>query len=163
MHRFSYTSITLLSLATSACAAPSIYMSVARQANGYLDAHNSFRSQHGANPLTWSSELETKAQNWANGCQFKHGSTGENLAVGTGEFGAAAAVKLWTDEADQYDPNDPQPSHFTQVVWKSTTELGCAVTRCPAGTIYPEESNYHVCEYAPPGNVIGQFPENVQK
>ncbi|KAF8745444.1 Cysteine proteinase, partial [Rhizoctonia solani] len=76
-------------------AAPS---SDSRQANAYLDAHNSFRAQHAADPLTWSTKLETKAQEWANGCRFKHGSTGENLAVGTGDFGAAAAVKLWTDE-----------------------------------------------------------------
>ncbi|CAE7215800.1 unnamed protein product, partial [Rhizoctonia solani] len=101
---------------TSACAAPSIYTThISRQANEYLDTHNSFRAQHGANPLTWSAELEAKAQNWADGCKFQHGSTGENLAVGTGEFGSTAAVKLWTDEIDQYDPNDPQPSHFTQV------------------------------------------------
>ncbi|GAB1522552.1 hypothetical protein RhiTH_005672 [Rhizoctonia solani] len=84
-----------LALATSIDAAPS---SDSRQANAYLDAHNSFRAQHAADPLTWSTKLETKAQGWANGCRFKHGSTGENLAVGTGDFGAAAAVKLWTDE-----------------------------------------------------------------
>ncbi|ELU38677.1 ubiquitin carboxyl-terminal hydrolase 6 [Rhizoctonia solani AG-1 IA] len=154
-------------------AAPS---SDSRQANAYLDAHNSFRAQHAADPLTWSTKLETKAQGWANGCRFKHGSTGENLAVGTGDFGAAAAVKLWTDEigkwlrqsnplqvitrADQYDPNNPQPSHFTQVVWKSTTELGCAVTRCPAGTIYPQVGAMAVQSKLTIGNFCS---ENVQK
>lgn len=29
-----------------------------------------------------------------------------------------------------YDPINPVPSHFTQVVWKETTEVGCAVQRC---------------------------------
>ncbi|CAE6470435.1 unnamed protein product [Rhizoctonia solani] len=166
MRQLSYASIFISSLATSACATPlsPVHTYTIRQENDYSDAHNSFRAQHGADGLTWSAELEAKAQNWANGCIFEHGSTGENLAAGTGDFSAAAAVKLWTDEIDQYDPNNPQPSHFTQVVWKSTTQLGCAVARCPAGTIYQEaESSYHVCEYAPPGNVIGEFPENVQK
>ncbi|CAE6400890.1 unnamed protein product [Rhizoctonia solani] len=159
----SHVYIFLLALATSISAVPpSGPVRIIRQANEYLDAHNSFRAQHGANSLTWSSELEAKAQNWANGCVFEHGSTGENLAAGTAGFGAGAAVQLWNDEAGQYDPNNPQPSHFTQVVWKSTTELGCAVARCPAGTIYPEESDYHVCEYSSPGNVIGQFSENVE-
>jgi uncharacterized protein YkwD len=38
----------------------------------YLQAHNSVRSRHGAADLTWSNDLAAKAQEWANGCQFKH-------------------------------------------------------------------------------------------
>ena len=34
-----------------------------------------------------------------------------------------------------YNAQDPQPSHFTQVVWKSTTQVGCAVKDCPG--IFP--------------------------
>ena len=41
----------------------------------YLDAHNTFRSQHGANPLTWSSELASTAQAWANQCIWGHSGT----------------------------------------------------------------------------------------
>jgi uncharacterized protein YkwD len=40
--------------------------------NAMLSAHNSFRAQHGASPMTWSNELASKAQQWANGCVFKH-------------------------------------------------------------------------------------------
>ena len=36
-----------------------------------------------------------------------------------------------------YDPNNPQPSHFTQVVWKATQQLGCAVQNCNG--IFPAE------------------------
>ena len=36
----------------------------------------------------------------------------------------------------QYNPNNPTYSHFTQVVWKSTTQLGCAVATCPDGSIF---------------------------
>jgi len=102
----------------------------------YLSAHNSVRAQHGAAPLSWSNNLAAKAQQWANNCVFKHsggqlGPFGENLAAGTGSsYGIAAAIKSWTDEVSQYDPSNPQPSHFTQVAWKSTTQVGCAVQSC---------------------------------
>jgi uncharacterized protein YkwD len=38
----------------------------------YLDAHNEIRRQHGANPLTWSTELSLVAQAWANECNFNY-------------------------------------------------------------------------------------------
>ncbi|KAH9898477.1 hypothetical protein C8Q73DRAFT_403625 [Cubamyces lactineus] len=131
----------------------------------YLQAHNSVRAQHGAAPLTWSDELAGKAQQWANNCVFQHsggslGPFGENLAAGTGSsYGIQSAVKSWTDEVSEYDPNNPQPSHFTQVVWKATTQVGCAVQSCNgifAASFGP--AKFFVCEYSPQGNVIGQFP-----
>lgn len=39
---------------------------------GYLNAHNQYRSKHGAHSLTWDNNLQAKAQQWANGCKFKH-------------------------------------------------------------------------------------------
>ncbi|KAF8271341.1 CAP domain-containing protein [Lactarius quietus] len=131
----------------------------------YLSAHNQVRAQHGAVDLTWSDDLSTTAQNWANGCVFKHsgGPDGENLAAGTGNYSITDAVGDWAAEVSQYDPNNPVPSHFTQIVWKSTTQVGCAVQTCSG--IFDASygpAQYYVCEYNPPGNVIGKFPENVQ-
>jgi len=132
----------------------------------YLSAHNSFRALHGANALTWSDELAAKAQQWANGCQFKHsggslGPYGENLAAGTGsDYGIAAAIKSWTDESSQYNPANPTFSHFTQVVWKATTQLGCAVQSCDG--IFDGKAKFYVCEYFPAGNFVGRFAQNVQ-
>jgi len=63
----------------------------------------------------------------------------ENLAAGTGGYTVTEGINAWTDEASDYDPNNPTYSHFTQVVWKSTTELGCAMVDCPAGSIFPAE------------------------
>jgi len=135
----------------------------------YLSGHNTVREQHGAVDLTWNDTLASAAQQWANGCKFEHsggslGPYGENLAAGTGsDFDIAAAIKLWTDEVSEYDPSNPQPSHFTQVVWKATTQVGCAVQSCD-GIFDPSygKANYYVCEYSPPGNVIGEFGDNVQ-
>jgi len=132
----------------------------------YLSAHNTIRAQKGAVALVWDDTLANYAQQWANGCKFQHsgGPYGENLAAGTGSgFDIPAAIKLWTDEESQYDPNNPQPSHYTQVVWKGSTHLGCAVQSCD-GIFDPSygKANFYVCEYNPPGNVIGEFPENVE-
>lgn len=41
-------------------------------AEQYLAAHNDFRAQHGADPLTWNDDLATKAQEWATRCIFEH-------------------------------------------------------------------------------------------
>jgi len=137
--------------------------------NSMLSAHNSFRASHGAPAMTWSNNLAAAAQSWANGCKFKHsggtlGPFGENLAAGTGSsYTANTGFDDWIAEEPQYNPNNPQPSHFTQVVWKGSTQLGCAVSTCEdllgAGT---GSTKYLVCEYFPQGNVIGNFPENVQ-
>lgn len=133
----------------------------------YLEAHNNERAQHGASPLTWSNLLASKAQEWANNCQFHHsggslGPFGENLAAGTGTYTIAQAVGDWNAEEPQYNPNDPQASHWTQVVWKSSTEVGCAKQQCNG--IFPSASaTYYVCEYSPAGNVIGDFAQNVQQ
>lgn len=37
-----------------------------------ISAHNFFRGQHGATPLTWNNDLANKAQNWANTCNWSH-------------------------------------------------------------------------------------------
>ncbi|KAK1223793.1 hypothetical protein PQX77_013317 [Marasmius sp. AFHP31] len=157
----------------------------------YLSAHNSIRAQHGASDLTWSDEAAAKAQEWANKCVFEHsggvlGAFGENLAAGTGSsYGIKEAVKGWTDEvseysvprststpisrsltdlpAEDYNSGNPKASHFTQVVWKATKQVGCAVAACDG--IFDAKfgkAQYHVCEYFPQGNVIGQFDVNVQ-
>jgi len=44
--------------------------------------------------------------------------------------------------------------HFTAMVWKATRRLGCAKGNCPG-------QNLWVCQYDPPGNMMGAFPQNV--
>jgi len=57
--------------------------------------------------LTWDDSLAASAQSWTNGCKFQHSGAGENLAAGTGDFNAAAAVKAWVDEWTSYNPITP--------------------------------------------------------
>ncbi|KIP12777.1 hypothetical protein PHLGIDRAFT_61427, partial [Phlebiopsis gigantea 11061_1 CR5-6] len=112
----------------------------------------------GAAPLSWDDGLAASAQSWASACNFAHtngalGQVGENLAAGTFPFTASAAVGLFTsDKPGSLDAF----THWTQVTWKSTIELGCAAAVCP--NIFPRRgvAVYHVCLYNPVGNVIGQ-------
>lgn len=100
------------------------------------------------------------------------GPFGENLA--SGYLNVTAGIEGWGNERGKYDFSDPHfgqdTGHFTQLVWKATTSLGCGRQECGQ----PNERNqakgtapgwFLVCEYWPPGNVNSkeQFSQNVQK
>lgn len=79
---------------------------------------------------------------------------GENLAGGSGNwpylYTTPAAVKMWYDEVKYFNFRrggfTMKTGHFTQVVWKRSTKLGCGHYK----------SNI-VCRYGPPGNYRGQY------
>lgn len=147
-----------------------------------LSQHNTYRAMHHAPALTSSDALNSSAQSWANHLAatgtFAHSRTtgvGENLyvsystapAVDTDTL-AQQAVTAWYDEVTVYNYAAPgfsgDTGHFTQVVWRGSTQLGCGAAEGPAtinGTRY--QARYVVCQYTPPGNVMGQFPENVRQ
>jgi pathogenesis-related protein 1 len=136
-------------------------------AQRWIDAHNKVRASHCAPALTWSNELAKVAQKWADtlkakGCVFGHSPQqkfGENLAAGTsGALDPESTVTMWYDEIKLYTfPNggfSMQTGHFTQVVWTTTTQVGCGQVTCGGNDIY-------VCNYDPPGNWEGQYKEHV--
>ena len=137
------------------------------EAAGYVAAHNKVRAQHCAGALTWSPKLASVAQAWANslrdrGCKFEHSQNnayGENLAGGTiGMLDPNATVAMWYEELKDYNfasgGFSMQSGHFTQVVWRGTTQLGCGRSQCNGSDII-------VCEYDPPGNFEGEYAKNV--
>ncbi|KAI8059950.1 CAP domain-containing protein, partial [Gilbertella persicaria] len=117
-----------------------------------LNVHNTFRARHSSPPLVWNATLANFANQWTLRCQFAHsgGPYGENLALRTANWNAT--VSAWYNEVSLYDYNNPgfssSTGHFTQVVWKDTTQVGCAVTSCPN-----LNGNFYACEYSPRGNV----------
>ncbi|PRQ29911.1 hypothetical protein RchiOBHm_Chr5g0018951 [Rosa chinensis] len=131
----------------------------------YLIPHNTERSKLGLPPLKWSNKLESYASWWARqrreDCSLIHSNSefGENLFWGSGhDWKPSDAVKAWATESCYYNHKtnscDQKKDclHYTQMVWKQSSKIGCAKVICRSGdTIF-------ACVYDPPGNVIGQKP-----
>jgi uncharacterized protein YkwD len=154
-----------------------------------LAYHNIHRANHSAPALEWDDELAGYAENTANGCVFEHdmkqgkGGYGQNLASwgatsdidGLKNKAAAGGItNQWYDsemsnwafygqENPPSDMNIDLYGHFTQVVWKDSTKVGCATVKCPAGSVLSFPSWYTVCNYNPQGNFGGRYADNVLK
>ena len=148
--------------------------------NAIVAEHNKWRAEVGVGKLSYSPELEVSAQAWANHlkesnqCKMQHskphGKYGENL------YWASAIV--WTDGRRElqkvpsekpvdswgsekafynYKKNTCKPGemcgHYTQMVWKTSTKVGCAYAICT-----DSDEQIWVCQYQPAGNIVGLKP-----
>merc|ERR1719220_1748735 len=119
--------------------------------------------------MTLCNELTSAAQAWADRGVFEHckdrNGAGENIAwncAGTAEEAAAQAVDQWYGEIKDYNWSNAvfamNTGHFTQVVWKGSTQLGIGVARC-------EMKGWNgwlvVGRYKRHGNMCGDFEANV--
>ena len=120
----------------------------------------------------WANYLATK-----NGCVMQHRPIsgaykriyGENIfwasprrwsdgRVQVQPIDANDVVFSWADEEKYYNYNNnsckagEQCGHYTQLVWKNSTAVGCGMAICP------DKGQMWVCSYNPPGNYIGQKP-----
>ena len=140
-------------------------------AQAFVDAHNDARGRAQPTPspalpdLAWDDGLAEIAADWAAGCVFEHstGTTGENLAAFSNSVEPKVVVDAWFSEIADYDYADnscapgKQCGHYTQVVWRTTERVGCALQVCDNLRGFgPAE--YWVCEYDPAGNWVGQKP-----
>lgn len=136
-----------------------------------LEAHNLERAWVRAGSLIWSEALEDEAREWAEtlmaGDRFAHDPRphghGENLWMGWGDrvFQPEDMVGDWIAERRLYRPGVfPDVSrtgdwvavgHYTQLIWRGTTHVGCAVATRGDRSIL-------ACRYSPPGNIDGQRP-----
>ena len=138
-----------------------------------IRAHNWWRERVGRTPLRWAEDLAARAQTRSgylatHGCVIEHGplpwDIGENLfyvgpwesAGGGNELRAVPATYIvdgWGRESADYSAASDtcavnrQCGHYTQIVWATTTEVGCGMSVCPTlGQVW-------VCNYRPAGNV----------
>jgi hypothetical protein len=145
-----------------------------------LSAHNYMRNLHGAGDLKWSQSIADESAAYALKLaelgKLEHDTTpyGENLYSGSNAIGLAVAiphaVKAWYTES--YKPSnynyksnafDHGRGHFTQAVWNKSTKVGCGVaTRVQAQGGFTFTTSYVVARYDPPGNMEGQFVDNVK-
>jgi hypothetical protein len=128
--------------------------------------------------ISWSSTLQTTAQNYANNCTSSDGillshnpnrgtDVGENIYATTGgpQADPVQATDDWDSESANYDysknycegapynyltnPNWGSCGHYTQLVWATTTQVGCGRVYCP-NLQYPYNI---VCDYYTAGNI----------
>lgn len=131
-----------------------------------VEAHNSVRAQVGVGPLAWDAAAADFAQRYvstlAASCDLRHSASsgyGENLAAWTSNAPPTQAVAQWAEEKASYRGGggpfrdaDMVAGHYTQVVWRATTHVGCGRTGCAKdGFTWTLLS----CNYSPPGNMMG--------
>ncbi|MBC7975681.1 MAG: hypothetical protein H7138_11945 [Myxococcales bacterium] len=142
---------------------------------GITRAHNDVRARVATAtalpPMAWDDALAATAAAYLPSCVDRDGNglidhnpdrakghaflVGENIFASTGTATAAAAVGSWADEQRYYQYADNTCvagkvcGHYTQVVWRDSVKIGCAIHRCAnlryASTI--------LCDYGPAGNV----------
>jgi len=134
-----------------------------------LAAHNRERAVVGHAPLVWDPELAASAASYgptlASLHQLIHSPRAsrpgqrENLAMAFhGTMRPEQMVGLWSREKMLLQPglfpsvsrtgNWIDVAHYTQMVWPTTTRVGCA--------IFAADWDYLVCRYSPPGNIDGK-------
>jgi hypothetical protein len=153
-------------------------MSVAQAAFTYAqkieltDYVNAYRAKHNSQPLLWDDTISAFAQEYSlylvTHNLFQHSNKdgyGENLAYFQGYPNEMMtlikkSIDLWYDEIKLYNFNypgySPSTGHFTCLVWKSSTSFGMGYSYNNDTKVVDITMNT-----APPGNIIGQFQQNV--
>jgi hypothetical protein len=135
-----------------------------------VDAHNRYRLPLGLRPLVWDRGLEAGAAAHAaylsSTGTFAHSNRrarrgiGENLWTGSRRaFAIEQMVAMWGSEGRMFVPgifpavsrngNWMAVAHYTQIIWPTTTHVGCALASGRGRDVL-------VCRYAPAGNIDGR-------
>ncbi|KIW21141.1 hypothetical protein PV08_01721 [Exophiala spinifera] len=148
---------------------------------GILDSHNIHRRNSSVPDLTWSDNMASIAAQIAASCVYAHdtstggGGYGQNIGAGAAPSDVPGMItnEMYNNEINWYPlPYGVEPDmtnfekwgHYSQIVWKSTTSVGCATQYCPNGlanTGGGVSPYFTVCNYSPPGNFGGEYAANV--
>lgn len=146
----------------------------------FVNSHNAVRAAASPAPspsplpnLTWSTTAEAAAQAWAQTCTFGYApnlgalNMGQNVYATNVSPSPTSIVNAWAAQATDYNyatntcASGKVCGNYTQVVWKTTTAVGCAVQQCNTGSPFGGGTGtwyLAVCNYTPPGNWVGQRP-----
>lgn len=135
-----------------------------------LNSHNSHRTNASVPGLTWNDSLASIAVDIAVKCVYAHdtsaggGGYGQNIGAGAPPEDIAAMItdQMYNGEINFYPGYGGEPDmsnferwgHYSQIVWKSTTSVGCATLLCSDGLTNTGASvrpYFTVCNYSPPG------------
>ncbi|XP_073157956.1 pathogenesis-related protein PR-1 [Henckelia pumila] len=132
----------------------------------FLGPQNAARAVLRLPPLVWDAKLANYAAWYANqrrvDCALQHsnGPYGENIFWGSGNaWTPVQASNAWVAERQGYKYRSNscaygmECGHYTQIVWRDTTRIGCARVVCHGG-----RGVFMTCNYDPPGNYIGEKP-----
>ncbi|GAD95040.1 SCP-like extracellular protein [Paecilomyces variotii No. 5] len=148
-----------------------------------LQNHNMHRSNHSAPALAWSTDLESTAQQLADGCVYQHntqiggGGYGQNIGYGipASDIGKMITNLMYNDEFDYFNnlygeanpdmTNFEKWGHFSQIVWKGTKQVGCYTKVCSSLQNVDSDGPlpFTVCNYSPAGNFEGEYNTNIEK
>ncbi|KAI4743071.1 PR-1-like protein [Aureobasidium sp. EXF-12298] len=179
-------SSTLISNAKTTSQASSTIAAPAGKATTYqervVDHHNVHRANHSAPALEWDSQLAATAAKIAATCVYAHsmdvdgGNYGQNIAAGVEANNVSAVITelfyngevgYYTNLYGQANPdmtNFEKWGHFSQLVWKGTTKVGCATQYCSGGLANVGQyvsPHFTVCNYGAPGNYAGEYADNI--
>ena len=163
------TMLALLLCPVAAHSTPLLYSRGTDTSERLLAAHNAERARVRVARLEWDPQLAASAASYgpmlASIGRLQHSPRAirpgqrENLWMGTrGFFSPEQMVGTWIDERRQFRPgiypavsrtgNWSDVSHYTQLIWKGTTRVGCAIQST-------RSFDYLICRYSPPGNLDG--------
>ena len=150
-----------------------------------LAQHNKYRKMHNAPELVLDNELIKLALDYSASLAYKEDiysitpslsknknreKLGENIFTCTSvlktincyDITSTKPVDEWYSEIKNYNFSEPgftiDSSHFSQLIWKETTKMGCGASVRDDGVTYKV-----VCNYYKAGNILNsqKFEENV--
>ena len=141
--------LTVIALATRISAQSSITLDTAIQ-RSILIEHNKERKLLNIPNLTWNEEIASYAEEWAlqlaeedNSIHHRSGDNyGENISwISSMPDDISEGVAMWNEEKVyfKYKPigNDwAKSGHYTQVIWKNTTQVGCGCAVSQSGAFF---------------------------
>ena len=136
-------------------------------ASSCIKEHNKWRSNIYLHGLRWNKTLAADASAWSQvmakaNRMYHSGTPGENLysivssvVLPTPDYAkmCISAVDRWGSEKTMYTPGSPIDNnyhlygHYTQMVWRETTHVGCG-----------GYNEFFTCRYYPSGNTLGVNP-----